>query len=355
MMHASRLLAAVALAAAASAAVSTPAAAQTEVTERFSKIARLGQDGTLDLANLAGNVVITTGGGREVTIEAIKRVQRPNPNAARALLQMIDIQVVEQANRVEIRTVYPRPRNFPGSVDFTISVPEDANVTVKTLSGNVRATNIKGELRAETVSGNVVTAAARKLEAVKCISGDIEIIDAAADDLVTASTVSGNITVRGLKARAIQLGSVTGNIRVDDSQADRLDVKAVNGSIDYAGELAKNGRYQFISHSGDIRLVLSGTTGFELQANSFSGTVRSDFAVKRRAAGAEGQAPVQGPRVIRGAFGDASAMLALRATFPSPAGKVWIARTRKGTCRRRRSRSEAEQFPLRCFDRIAIV
>ena len=59
-------------------------------------------------------------------------------------------------------------------------------------------------------------------------------------------------------------------------------MKAVNGNIDYAGDLAKNGRYQFTSHSGDIRLVLSGATGFELQANSFSGTVRSDFAINRR-------------------------------------------------------------------------
>jgi hypothetical protein len=310
MINAPRVLAIVVLAA----AVSTPAVAQTDVTERFSKTTHLDQNGTFDLANIAGNIVITAGSGREVSIEAIKRVQRPNQNAARALLQMIDIQVVEQANRVEVRTVYPRPRNFPGSVDFTISVPDDAHVTVRTLTGNVRATNIKGELRAETVSGNVVAAAARKLEALKCVSGDIEIIDASADDLVTASTVSGNITVRGLKARAIQLGSVSGNIRVDDSQADRMEVRATNGNIDYAGDLAKNGRYQFVSHSGDIRLVLSGATGFELQANSFSGTVRSDFALNRRGgAGAEGQAAVRGPRVIRGAFGDASAMLALRA------------------------------------------
>ena len=181
--------------------VAFPAAAQTEVTERFSKTAHLDQNGTFDLTNISGNIVITGGSGRDVTIEAIKRVQRPNPNAARALLQMIDIQVVEQANRVEVRTVFPRPRNFPGSVDFTISVPDDANVTVKTMSGNVRATNISGELRADVVTGNLVVAAARRIEALKSVSGDIEIVDASADDFVTASTVSGNITVRGLKGR----------------------------------------------------------------------------------------------------------------------------------------------------------
>ena len=129
MINARRALAIVVLAT----AVPAPAAAQTDVTERFSKTAHLDQNGTFDLANISGNVVITGASGRDVIIEAIKRVQRPNPNAARALLQMIDIQVVEQANRVEVRTAYPRPRNFPGSVDFTVSVPEDASVTIKTL------------------------------------------------------------------------------------------------------------------------------------------------------------------------------------------------------------------------------
>lgn len=311
MINAPRVLAIVVVAAAVSAGQAT---AQTDVTERFSKTVHLDENGTFDLSNIAGTIVVTGGSGRDVTIEAIKRVQRPNQNAARALLDTIDIQVVEQANRVEVRTVYPRPRNFPGSVDFTVSVPEDARVTIRALSGNVRATNVRGELRADAVTGSIVASAARKIEALKCVSGDIEIVDSAADDLLTASTVSGNITVRGLKARAIQLGSVSGNIRVDDSQADRMEVRAVNGSIDYAGDLTRSGRYQFTSHSGDIRLVLSGATGFELQANSFSGSVRSDFTInRRRGDGAEGQPAFQGPRGIRGAVGDASAMLALRA------------------------------------------
>ncbi len=301
-------------------AIAFPAAAQNEVTERFSKTAHLDQNGTFDLTNISGNIVITGSSGRDVTIEAIKRVQRPNPNAARALLQMIDIQMTEQPNRVEVRTVFPRPRNFPGSVDFTIGVPDEANVTLKMMSGNVRATNISGGLRADVVTGNLVVAAARRIEALKSVSGDIEIVDASADDFVTVSTVSGNITVRGLKGRTIQLGTVSGNVRMDDVQSDRLMARAVNGNIDYAGDLARSGRYEFISHSGDIRLMLSGATGFEVQANSFSGNVRSDFPVNRRR-GAEGGGGVT-PRGIRGVVGDASAMLMLRAF----SGNISIAR-----------------------------
>ena len=301
-------------------AIAFPATAQNEVTERFSKTAHLDQNGTFDLTNISGNIVITGSSGRDVTIEAVKRVQRPNPNAARALLQMIDIQVAEQANRVEVRTVVPRPRNFPGSVDFTIGVPDETNVTLKMMSGNVRATNISGGVRADVVTGNLVVAAARRIEALKSVSGDIEIVDASADDFVTASTVSGNITVRGLKGRTIQLGTVSGNVRMDDVQSDRLMARAVNGNIDYAGDLARSGRYEFVSHSGDIRLMLSGGTGFEVQANSFSGNVRSEFPVSRRA-GAEGGGGVT-PKGIRGVFGDASAMLVLRAF----SGNIAIAR-----------------------------
>ena len=302
------------------AAIAFPATAQNEVTERFSKTTHLDENGTFDLTNISGNIVITGSSGRDVTIEAVKRVQRPNPNAARALLQMIDIQVAEQANRVEVRTVFPRPRNFPGSVDFTIGVPDEAHVTLKMMSGNVRATNISGGLRADVVTGNLVVAAARRIEALKSVSGDIEIVDASADDFVTASTVSGNITVRGLKGRTIQLGTVSGNVRMDDVQSDRLMTRAVNGNIDYAGDLARSGRYEFVSHSGDIRLMLSGTTGFEVQANSFSGNVRSEFPVSRRP-GAEGGGGVT-PKGIRGVFGDASAMLVLRAF----SGNISIAR-----------------------------
>jgi DUF4097 and DUF4098 domain-containing protein YvlB len=221
--------------------------------------------------------------------------------------------VTEQANRVEVRTIVPRPRNFPGSVDFTVMIPEDASVIVKTITGSIRASNVKGELRADTVAGSITASGVRKLAALKCVTGDVEITDAGAEDPVTASTVSGNVVVRGLRARAVQLTSVSGNIHIEDAQIERLMVKTVQGNLDYAGDLARSGRYEFNSHSGDIRLVLSGNTGFEVLANTFSGMVRSDFTFNRGRSGAEGAAAAQGPRTLRGAFGDASAMVALRA------------------------------------------
>ena len=108
---------------------------------------------------------------------------------------------------------------------------------------------------------------------------------------------------------------------MDDVQSDRLMARAVSGNIEYAGDLARSGRYEFISHSGDIRLMLSGGTGFEVQANTLQRHRAVGF---RRRAGerARKAAAAVTPNGIRGAFGDASAMLALRAF----SGNISIAR-----------------------------
>jgi DUF4097 and DUF4098 domain-containing protein YvlB len=126
--------------------------------------------------------------------------------------------------------------------------------------------------------------------------------------------VSGSVRARGLKARALDLGSISGDVTLLDVSCDRLGAKSVSGNVEYSGTLARNGRYEVNSHSGNIRFTLSGSTGFELTANTFSGTVRSDLPLtiggdRDRDAGRR-RGP--GNRSIRGTFGDGSAALTIR-------------------------------------------
>ncbi|MGH9346232.1 MAG: DUF4097 family beta strand repeat-containing protein [Vicinamibacterales bacterium] len=286
-----------------------------EVTERFSRTVRIGRTGSVDLSNIAGDVTVTGGTGEEVRIEAVKRARSRNESNAKTLLDDLRIEVTELPSRVEIRTVFPRNRrNYSGSVDYTITVPSGASATIRSVSGDLRVTNVKGELRAETVSGNVVTSGATRLSLVKTVSGDIDVTDAAAEGQVTASTVSGDLTARGLKARALELGSVSGDIRLTAVTSERASVKTVSGNVEYEGPLTRNGRYEMTSHSGGVRLAVSETTGFELEATTFNGDVRSDFPLTLRA-GIEERSDRRGRRLnrsIRGSFGDASAIVTLK-------------------------------------------
>ena len=75
-----------------------------------------------------------------------------------------------------------------------------------------------------------------------------------------------------------------------------------------------------------MRIVLSGNTGFELDADTFSGSVRSDVPVTLQGDGPERRGPPRSPsgsnRAIRGSYGDASAFLSIR----SHSGSVVISK-----------------------------
>jgi DUF4097 and DUF4098 domain-containing protein YvlB len=286
-----------------------------ELTERFNKTVRVGRSGTLDVSNIAGDIVVTGGSGDEVRIEAVKRVRARDDSDAKSRLEELRIEVTELPDRVEVRTVYPRERrNYSGSVDFTITMPTGGSANIRSISGDLRVTNVKGELRAESVSGDVITSGATRLSLVKSVSGDIEVTDASAEGEVTVSSVSGDLIARGLKARALDLASVSGDVMLTNVTCDRATVKTTSGNVEYMGPLARSGRYEMTAHSGNVRLEISGTTGFEVEATTFSGDVRSDFPLTLRASGGE-ESERRGRRMnrsIRGSYGDASAIVTLQ-------------------------------------------
>jgi hypothetical protein len=303
-----------------------------EVTERFSKTLKLARGGTLDLSNVAGDVVVTGRGGNDLQVDALKRVRSRLDGDAKAQLDAIQIEILELTNRVEVRTSYPnlRPRNVNGAVDYTVAVPQDANVIIKSVSGTVRVTNVRGELRAQSVSGDVIATDAPRVAALRSVSGNVQLTNGASETSLGVNTVSGDLTLRGVKVRALDAGSVSGDLRMDGVESQRVTAKSVSGDIEYGGPLARNGRYEFSAHSGGIMLNLSGGMGFDVEASTFSGDVRSDYALtlrgtdntlarpalrprRDRLAGPVGPGG-QGRRVrtLRGSFGDGSASIELQ-------------------------------------------
>jgi len=283
-----------------------------EYTENFSRTVRLGRNGALDLQNVAGDITVTGGGGDDVKIDAVKRVRHPNEAEGKALLSEIEIQVADRSGRVEVRAEYPRRRNWSGGVDFMVSVPRDASVSLRSVSGTVKVTNVNGELRAESVSGDIVTMATRKLRWAKTVSGDVDVSEAEADELSVGS-VSGDVTVNRLKGTGFDAQTVSGDVRLADVEIDHATLRSVSGDIDYVGRLARNGRYQFQSHSGDIRVTPADARGFAIEATTFSGDVRSDYALTLQSSPGNSLAPGPGRnRSVRGSFGDAGATLTLQ-------------------------------------------
>jgi DUF4097 and DUF4098 domain-containing protein YvlB len=292
-----------------------------EQVERFTETYKVPADGALDLQNISGDVRVTTGRNNEIRVEAVKRVRHRDANEAKRYLEQLRIEVTQVGNRVEVRTVYPRTmnnrsggsgRSISASVDYTITVPVGGAVAAKSISGDVSVTGVKGEVRAETISGDVEVTSTPSLIVAKTVSGDVRARDIVGQTSITLSTISGTVIATGVRVRTLEVGSVSGGVQLSNLQVERLQAKNVSGDIEYDGALARGGRYEFSGHSGNVRLVVSNTTGFELDASTFSGSIRSDFPVTlhttTRGDGRRGNSN----RSVRGTFGDRGAILSIR-------------------------------------------
>lgn len=294
-----------------------------EQTERITETHQVGAGGSLDLQNLSGDVRVTGGGGSEIRIEAIKRVRHRDPDQAKALLDRMRVEMTNVSGRLEVRTVYPRVSGrVSAGVDYTITVPSSIDVSLKTISGDIVVTNVRGEVRANTTSGDVEANGTPNISLAKTVSGNVTARNISSTTTLTLGTVSGNIVTASLKVRALEAGTVSGDLLLRGLQAERLDAKSVSGNIEFAAPLSRGGRYTFNSHSGDVRIAVTNGAGFELDASTFSGSIRSDFPITLRtgpdARGGRGRAS----RTIRGSFGDAGAVLSVR----SFSGSVVIAK-----------------------------
>jgi DUF4097 and DUF4098 domain-containing protein YvlB len=158
---------------------------------------------------------------------------------------------------------------------------------------------------AESVSGHVSIASGGRVASAKSISGDILIAGTEIEGGLEASSVSGTVTVRKAKARSLSLSTVSGGVIAEDIDCTRVELQAVSGDVQFSGVLAPSGRYEMTSHSGEVRIAISGDAGFELDASSFSGSVRSDLPITQQG----GQNDRGRRRSLHGTYGNGSAVL----------------------------------------------
>ena len=290
--------------------------AQEPGTERINRTFDLGSSGRLELSNVAGEIVVTTVSGSTLTIDAVKRVRpRGNESTAEALASLT-VEFDQRGDRLEVRTEHSRGRGRQrASVDYTVSVPAGTSVSLHSVSGDLEVTGVQGELRTETVSGQVRIRSAGALSVAKSVSGDVRIETARATNTAEIGSVSGDIVAEDLEAERLEVETVSGEIELRRVASERVELSTVSGDLDFEGPLAPNGRYDLQSHSGDLVLRLSSDdVGFELTAETFSGSIETDVPLTLRGGTGARDDRGRGRRgqSMRGTYGDGSARIEVR-------------------------------------------
>lgn len=278
-------------------------------TDRTTRTLELGANGELALFNLSGDIEVSRGSGGSATLEIVKTARAATVDGAREMLGLVTVEVSERGGRAEVRTRYPElPRDqrrpFNVSVAYTVTAPAGTRLTIRSLSGDIQVHDIEGDLLLESTSGDVEVAGAARIGLAKSISGDVTISRTRTDGTLEASAVSGDVVIRDVQARVVNAHSISGAVVMEGLQCERAQANSMSGDVAFTGPLSRGGRYELKSHSGNIRLELAGDVGFDLDATTFSGTLRTELPLETK--GDRG-----GRRSVRGVFGDGSAIVSV--------------------------------------------
>jgi hypothetical protein len=214
---------------------------------------QIGPRGRFTLRQASGDVAIRGVEGSTVRVRSLD----DHP-----LSDLFDVEVGEGAfelRQVEGLSLGRKMFSHSAGADLAIEVPHGATITVETQSADVTASDLSGDKRFRSASGEVTLSRLAGTLDVETVSGEIEVAGAAPLDL-TAKSVSGDVRVRVPVIRRLDLGTTSGDIRLD-------------------AELAGSGPFAMRSISGDATIV--GRAGFRVEAESITGDLSSDLPSKR--------------------------------------------------------------------------
>ena len=283
--------------------VASSAWAQRE--ERFNRTLDVGPDAALSIGNIAGDIHVEGGPGSSIVIDAVKTVE---DQGDAELLKSVDIEVSQLGNRVRVSTEHTgrgrRHRDHDGnvSVSYHVKVPKGTEVEIQSVSGSVFLTGVAGAANAQSVSGDVRVTDVSELVQAKSVSGNVEVLRARSGRHADIESVSGEVVVEDIEANEVTVSSVSGDVRLRGVSSRRASLESVSGDLEYTGSIAASGRYDFQSHSGDVLLTIGEDVGFELEASTFSGEIESDFTLKTTSRAQKG-------RRLSAVVGDGSAFI----------------------------------------------
>ncbi|MFN2400721.1 MAG: DUF4097 domain-containing protein [Gemmatimonadaceae bacterium] len=233
---------------------------------RLDTTVSIARDGTVELSLVSGEIVVTGSDRRDVSISAYSEYG------------LLELDATQSRVTLNVRHHDERSRRGRfGDTHYDVRVPAGTRVEVHSVSGDVSVTGTRSMVEAGSVSGEVVVVDAAGRVSASSVSGDVRVDHVKGD--IRGSTVSGELDVEEVSGD-LELETVSGEISVRSAKAGFVRASSTSGEILYRGSIDAAGRYDFSSHSGDVRLEIPENTNAVVSVETFSGSLESDFPVR---------------------------------------------------------------------------
>jgi hypothetical protein len=172
----------------------------------------LTPDGTIELANINGEINITTAATAAVEVLAVKKSDKKGE------IETIDVIFELQNNSLQVRTKYNK-KDTRAKVDFTVVIPEKLRrAEFKSVNGALDCSGKFRELILKTVNGRIKFSGDFASASLSSVNGAVDISrESLLNGDLSVETVNGAIGIELNRKSAFSMegSSVNGNIDCD--------------------------------------------------------------------------------------------------------------------------------------------
>ncbi len=214
------------------------------------------KDGNLYVKSVTGDIEINSWNKDKIEVEITKRGRRDD----------VEVYIDNRNGRMTIEVEYPNQRrnryrqyNTSASLHFDIKVPENIELEMKSATGSIFTSNIKGSVEAETSTGGVE---------VENVTGD-----------VYAKSATGSVELYNITGD-VEARSSTGHVEIGKSSCKNIEASSSTGSVDVETDVVdERGEIDLRSSTGSITLAIPGTAKADITAKVRPRSLSSDFDI----------------------------------------------------------------------------
>jgi lia operon protein LiaG len=192
-------------------------------------------------------------------------------------------------------TIAARGGGLDAHADLRIGVPSGRRVALYLAVGKVAVTNVSGELSINAASAPVTTSGTRGELEIDVGSGAVQVTKATGD--LSVDTGSGAVTVSEVRGESISIETGSGEVAVSSLRSNQLSIDTGSGNIEGTALISpqvslETGSGSVIADlsgevwnvnvqtgSGDITLKVPPTLAAEVDIETSSGEIETDFEV----------------------------------------------------------------------------
>jgi Putative adhesin len=206
----------------------------------------VGPRAVVSITNNYGPITVKPSASRQVMIETVTHSDA---------VSLINEQ---HGDRIELQSMSTRPGT--NLVDYTVLVPVDAFVSLRSSDGTLRASGLRGDVILEAAAASV------------------EVTDIS-DAHLHVKTLSGPISLTDIRNSHLDIHSVSGNVTIRNVSGPSVEVNSGSGRISYAGDPGPAGEYLLTSHSGDLDVSIPASSFVDIKARSVKGQSDPEFPI----------------------------------------------------------------------------